>query len=145
MAPKLLLFKRAKSKGYFTWIIYNLIFMLWSDLTTEKTFDYLRLLPITNRLASGHGDMGTRLHQVLAATLTLSQPGAADYTHAIMMSPPSFESHRRAWPILLKVLFTSVCRDQKIIFTSENLVPQKQTIRCTRPTLISVMGRSLSF
>ena len=34
--------------------------------------------------------MGTRPHQVLAATLTLSQPGGADYTHAIMMSPPSF-------------------------------------------------------
>ena len=34
--------------------------------------------------------------QVLAATLTLSQPGGADYAHPILVSTPSFESHRRA-------------------------------------------------
>ena len=31
-------------------------------------------------------DMETRSHHVLAATLTLSQPGGADFTHAILMS-----------------------------------------------------------
>ena len=31
---------------------------------------------------------------VLVAILTISQPGGADYAH--LMSPPSFESHRRA-------------------------------------------------
>ena len=36
-------------------------------------------------------------HQVLVATLTLFQPGGADYAHHILMSPPSFESNRRAW------------------------------------------------
>ena len=35
-------------------------------------------------------------HQVLAATLTLSQPGRADYAHPILVSTPSFESHRRS-------------------------------------------------
>ena len=32
----------------------------------------------------------------LAATLILSQPGVADYAHPILVSTPSFESHRRA-------------------------------------------------
>ena len=41
--------------------------------------------------------MGTCPHQVLAATLTLSQPGGgADYAHPILVSTPSFEGHRRA-------------------------------------------------
>ena len=37
--------------------------------------------------------------QVLAATLTLSQPGGrgADEACAILVSTPSFESHRSAW------------------------------------------------
>ena len=41
----------------------------------------------------GHVEVGTCPHQVLAATLTLFQPGEADYTHHIMMSPQRFESH----------------------------------------------------
>ena len=45
----------------------------------------------------GHGDMGTGPHQVLAATLILFQPGGEDYAHRILMSPPSFERHRRTW------------------------------------------------
>ena len=48
------------------------------------------------RCACGHVDEGTCPHQVLAATLTLSQPGGADYAHPILVSTPSFESHRRA-------------------------------------------------
>ena len=43
-----------------------------------------------------HVDVGTCPHQVLAATLTLSQPRGADYAHSILVSTPSFESHRRA-------------------------------------------------
>ena len=38
--------------------------------------------------------MGTGTHQVWVFTLTLFEPGGADYAHSIMMSPPSFESHR---------------------------------------------------
>ena len=38
------------------------------------------------RRACGHVDMGTCPHQVLAATLTLSQPGGTDYAHPILMS-----------------------------------------------------------
>ena len=48
------------------------------------------------RRACGHVDLGTRPHQVLASTLTLSQPRGADYDLPILMSTPSFESHRRA-------------------------------------------------
>ena len=48
------------------------------------------------RRTCGHVDVGTCPHQVLAATLTLSQPGGADYAHPILVSTPSFESHRRA-------------------------------------------------
>ena len=46
--------------------------------------------------ACGPVDVGTCPHQVLAATLTLSQPRGVDYAHPILMSPPSFEIHRRA-------------------------------------------------
>jgi hypothetical protein len=42
----------------------------------------------------------TRPHKVLASTLTLSQPGGADYAHPILMSTPSFESHRRACNVI---------------------------------------------
>ena len=48
------------------------------------------------RRACGHVDEGTCPHQVLAATLTLSQPGGADQAHPILVSTPSFESQRRA-------------------------------------------------
>ena len=48
------------------------------------------------RRACGHVDEGTCPHQVLAATLTLSQPRGADYAHPILVSSLSFESHRRA-------------------------------------------------
>jgi hypothetical protein len=41
-------------------------------------------------------EQGTCPHQVLAATLTLSQPGGTDHAHLILVSTPSFESHRRA-------------------------------------------------
>ena len=43
------------------------------------------------RRACGH--VGMCPQQVLAATLTLFQPEAADYAHNILMSSPSFESH----------------------------------------------------
>ena len=55
------------------------------------------------RRACGHVDVGTSPHQVLAATLTLSQPVGADYTHPILVSTPSFESHRRAWTTYMYV------------------------------------------
>ena len=42
-----------------------------------------------------HVDVGTCPHQVLAATLTLSQPAGADYAHPILVSTLSFKSHRR--------------------------------------------------
>ena len=41
-------------------------------------------------------ELGTCPHQVLAAALTLSQPRRADYACPIMVSTPSFESHRHA-------------------------------------------------
>ena len=51
------------------------------------------------RRACGHLDVGTCPHQVLAATLTLSQPGGqvmpTQYC-SILVSTPSFEIHRRA-------------------------------------------------
>ena len=52
------------------------------------------------RPACGLVDVGTCPHQVLAATLTLSQPGGADYAHPILVSTPNFESHRRACIVL---------------------------------------------
>ena len=51
----------------------------------------------------GHVDVGTCPHQVLASTLTLSQPGGADYAHPILVSTPSFESNRRTCQALLWV------------------------------------------
>jgi hypothetical protein len=42
--------------------------------------------------------MGSCPHEVLAATLTLFQPGGgADCALHILMSPPSFENHKRTW------------------------------------------------
>ena len=60
------------------------------------------------RSACGHVDVGTSPHQVLASTLTLSQPGGADYAHPILMSTPSFESHRRActWMVTIHIFFS---------------------------------------
>ena len=53
---------------------------------------------IWTKRACGHKDMGTGSHQVWAAILTLFQPGprGADYALHILISPPSFGSHRRA-------------------------------------------------
>ena len=45
------------------------------------------------RRACGPVDVGTCPHQVLAATLTASQP---DYAHTIQVYTPCFESHRCA-------------------------------------------------
>ena len=39
------------------------------------------------RRTCGHVDVGMCPHQVLVATLTLSQPGGADYDHDLLMSP----------------------------------------------------------
>ena len=47
-------------------------------------------------------DVGTCPHQVLVATLTLSQPGGVDYARPILVSTPSFESHRRTWTVTHK-------------------------------------------
>ena len=58
------------------------------------------LLYILSRRACGHVDVGTCPHKVLAATLTLSQPGGEDYAHPILVSTPSFESHRRACSVI---------------------------------------------
>ena len=58
-------------------------------------------LQISNsRRACGHVDVWTCPHQVLAATLTLSQPGGQIMPSLILVSTPSFESHRRAWTLL---------------------------------------------
>ena len=48
------------------------------------------------RRACGHVDVGTCSRQVLADTSTLSQTEGADYAYPILVSTPSFESHRRA-------------------------------------------------
>jgi hypothetical protein len=43
-------------------------------------------------------DVGICPHKVLVASLTLGITArGADYAHHILMSPPSFESHRGAW------------------------------------------------
>ena len=52
------------------------------------------------RRACRHVDVGTCPHQVLVATLTLSQPRGADYAHPILVSKPSFESRRLAWTVI---------------------------------------------
>ena len=44
------------------------------------------------RRACGHVDVGTSPHQVLAVTLTLSQPGVADYARHILFAPRIFRS-----------------------------------------------------
>ena len=65
----------------------------------KKSFNYECTFvswPFPVRCACGHVDVGTRPRQVLASTLTLSQPRGADYDLPILMSTPSFESHRRA-------------------------------------------------
>ena len=51
---------------------------------------------VVTRRACGHVDVGTCPHQVLAVTLTQSQPGGADYAHSTLVSTQSFESHRCA-------------------------------------------------
>ena len=61
-------------------------FELHQKIIPPKTYTSLLL----GRRACGHVDMGMGPHQVLAITLTLSQPGGRLCPH------PSFESHRRA-------------------------------------------------
>ena len=77
------------------------VFLKASVLITNFIALYECLTSFDNfRHPCGHGNVGTGSHQVLATTLTLFQPGGADYAHhilIILMSPPSFESHRRAW------------------------------------------------
>ena len=53
------------------------------------------------RCACGHGDMRTGPHKVLAATLTLFQPGGTDYAHRITASTPGFENLRTSLRIYL--------------------------------------------
>ena len=62
------------------------------------------------RRACGHMEVGTCPHQVLAATLTLYQPGGADYAHLILVSTPSFESYRRACEVITT---DCICIDAK--------------------------------
>ena len=82
------------------------------------------------RRACGHVDQGTCPHQVLAATLTLSQPGGADHAHHILVSTPSFESHRRACMIqkgLSSYLFFTVI----VISTlQKNALEKKNILHC---------------
>ena len=78
----------------------NLTVPLFYKLASCLQFSSNKLifLPQTRdilRRACGHVDVGTCPHQVFAATLTLFQPGGAGYAHHLLMSPPSFESHRR--------------------------------------------------
>ena len=57
-------------------------------------------LPTSKCSPCGCGDIGMCPYQGLAATLILSQSGGGDYAHPILVSIPSFESHRHAWAIL---------------------------------------------
>ena len=68
-----------------------------SELQPENESEYQSSDDSGSRRACGHVDEGTCPHQVLAANLTLSQPGGADYALSLLVSTPSFESHRRAW------------------------------------------------
>ena len=56
---------------------------------------FIIVLADKGRRACENVDLGTCPHQVLAAALTLSQPGGTDYVHPILVSTPSFENHRR--------------------------------------------------
>ena len=65
------------------------VLQLASDFKIDigiKSSNTSRLMSPTksNRDTGGHVDMGTCPHQVFAATLTLSQPGEADYAHPIL-------------------------------------------------------------
>ena len=80
--------------------IVSLFFLCRGKFSNLMTIFEIHVFCLENscnsRRACGHVDVGTCPHQVLAPTLTLSQPGEADYAHAIMVSTPSIESHRRA-------------------------------------------------
>ena len=66
-------------------------YLLWL-LISETVF---KIREKVFRCACRHGDMRTCPQKILAATLTLFPP--EDYAHHMHMSPPSYESHRRAW------------------------------------------------
>jgi hypothetical protein len=55
----------------------------------------------------------------LAATLNLSQPRGADYAHPILMSTPSFESHRRACMCKCAKLILNIMAIQVVEFSRE--------------------------
>jgi len=57
------------------------------ELVTMSTKEINKL--VHTRRACGRGDVGTCPHQVLAVTLTLSQPWGADYAHPILVSTPN--------------------------------------------------------
>jgi hypothetical protein len=93
------------------------------------------------RRACGHVDVGTCPHQVLAATLTLYQPGRADYAHPILVSTPSFESPRRACvcsdnlkscghqgSLLLEEITLNLFFSTKEIFLTRSMPPINQNI-----------------
>ena len=72
----------------------------WNSRILSRTWKFRR--------ACGHVDVGTCPHQVLAATLTLFQPRGTYHAHRILMSPPSFESHRRAcYVIKIRIRYSS--------------------------------------
>ena len=68
-------------------------------LLQNYSYNIIFIFLSTLRRACGHVDEGTCPHQVLAATLTLSQPGEqimpTQYC-SILVSTPSFEIHRHA-------------------------------------------------
>ena len=62
------------------------------------------------RRTCGHVDVGTCPHQVLAATLTLSQPGGRLCPPYILVSTPSFENHRRAYDLTVLLICCYECQ-----------------------------------
>jgi hypothetical protein len=85
----------------FNSIIYLHLLELSDCMYLHNPFFVLGVYLVTGhryyRRACEHVDVGTCPHQVLAATLTLSQPGGTEYAHPILVSTQNFESHRRAW------------------------------------------------
>jgi hypothetical protein len=70
-------------------ISFGMIQFMITNAYLDAVQDFLIRLGIKPfiRRTCGHVDVGTCPHQVLASTLTLSQPGGgADYAHPILMS-----------------------------------------------------------
>ena len=94
---------------HFSSIIFYLLLLLLSPFSFSKLHGFLY------SSACGQVDVGTCPHQVFAATLTLSQPVGADYAHPILVSTPSFESHRRACYSIASLMIRSDRKQEPFI------------------------------